>query len=67
MVEGDNGKDGFVTLEDYDPLYYCKTPEDVNEYFKTHPSNGDRTVPVYDLEGNVIDKFTFRTGEVGMG
>lgn len=67
LVEGDNGKDGFVTLEDYDPLYYCKTPEDVNEYFKTHPSNGDRTVPVYDLEGNVIDKFTFRTGEVGMG
>ena len=66
LVEGDNGKEGFITAEDRDPTAHLKTPEEVVEYFKTHPS-GERTVPVYDLEGNVIDTFTFHTGEVGMG
>ena len=66
LVRGDNGMSGFVTAEDRDPTAHLKTPEEVVEYFKTHPS-GERTVPVYDLEGNVIDTFTFHTGEVGMG
>jgi len=56
-VQGMNGNTGFVKIEDYDPFYSCKTTEDFMECWQKYEQDKNRTIPVYDLDGNVIDKY----------
>lgn len=62
-VIGNSGKSGYITIEDYNPLLRCKTPAEIDEYFSNLLNEGDRTVPVYDLNGNIIDEMTFYKSE----
>lgn len=54
---GDNGASGYVSKTDL--LYMPKSREDAIEY--TENVDGS-SIPVYDLNGNVIDQFTFSGG-----
>ncbi len=54
---GDNGASGYVGKTDL--FYIAKSPKDAVEY--TENVDGS-SIPVYDLNGNVIDQFTFSGG-----
>lgn len=56
-VRGVNGKNGFAKLEDYDPGHEIKTLEDAVKYNQTWGQMKERSFPVYDLNGTVIDEF----------
>ena len=56
-VRGINGYNGFVEIADYDPFYFCKTTEEFIECWKKYEQEKNRTIPVYDLNGNVIDEY----------
>lgn len=49
---GVNGVEGYVRFEDF--IYLPETPEEAIAYSQ---SNENKYIPVYDLDGNVIDTF----------
>lgn len=63
-VIGNNGNHGYITKEDWNPiLYRCKTQAEIDEFLDFLLTPENRTVPVYDLEGNIIDEMTFYKSE----
>lgn len=59
-VIGNNGNHGYITKEDWNPiLYRCKTQAEVDEFCDFLQIHVDYNVPVYDLDGNIIDEMTF--------
>lgn len=62
-VQGDNGESGFAKLEDYDLSFSSNDSAKAIEYFQQQVATGERTIPVYDLAGNIVDEFTFHKSE----
>lgn len=62
-VIGNNGKHGYVTAEDQNPFLRCKTQADIDKFCDYLLTHDERTVPVYDLNGNIIDEMTFYKSE----
>lgn len=56
-VRGMEGNYGYVKVEDYDPFYFCKTTEDVIALFKGAGTLEECIIPVYDLNGKMIDQY----------
>lgn len=56
-VQGMEGHYGYVKIEDYDPFYFCKTTEDVIALFKGAGTLEECIIPVYDLNGKIIDQY----------
>lgn len=66
-VIGNNGTHGYITKEDQNPLRRCKTRADIDKFIDYLSTHDERTVPVYDLEGNIVDEMTFYKSEKPFG
>lgn len=66
-VIGNNGMHGYITKEDQNPLRRCETRADIDKFIEYLSTHDERTVPVYDLEGNVVDEMTFYKSEKPFG
>lgn len=62
-VIGMNGEHGYAKLHEYDPGYGMTTMEEVRAYLEVIDELIKHPIPVYDLDGNVIDQFKIGSGD----